>query len=75
MLNAAAIIVTRHSDHLGTREQAEDDTVTCSMLTLLHQMCQHHQPRLDHPGQSLVDDQLIVGHSQRQICPYVFLMC
>ncbi len=41
-------------------------------------MCQHHQLRLDHPGQSLVDDQLIAGphqNSQQQICPYVFLTC
>ncbi len=42
VLNAAAIIVTCHSDHLGTQKQAEDDTVTGSMLTLLRQMCQHH---------------------------------
>ena len=68
----AVITIMRYSNHLGTREHAEEDTVTGSMLTLLHQNCQHRQPRLDHLGQSLVDDQLIADHhqnSQRQICP------
>ena len=42
LLVVAVIIVMRYSNHLGTREHAEDDTVTGSMLTLLSRAARYN---------------------------------